>query len=83
VSQFMLLLYDDPSQWAKLGPEDMQKAIEKYMAWSKKPFTVDSNSAKIPVSHPIAGRPAAHDGRALQRDQGSARRLLHHRSRQL
>ena len=40
MSQFMLLLYDDPSQWARLGPEDMQKAIEKYMAWSKKPSEV-------------------------------------------
>ncbi len=40
--QFMLLLYDDPSQWAKLSPEEMQKAIEKYRAWTTKPFTKDS-----------------------------------------
>ncbi len=40
--QYMLLLYDDPSGWQKLSPEEMQKAIEKYMAWTKKPFTVDS-----------------------------------------
>jgi len=38
----MLLLYDNPTDWTKLSPEEMQKAIEKYMAWSKKPFTVDS-----------------------------------------
>lgn len=42
MSQFMLLLYQDPTGFAKLSPEEMQKAIEKYMAWTKKPFTVDS-----------------------------------------
>jgi len=40
--QYMLLLYDDPSGWMKLSPEEMQKATEKYMAWTKKPFTKDS-----------------------------------------
>src|SRR5437016_14382602 len=40
--QYMLLLYDDRTGWAKLSPEEMQKAVEKYMAWSKKPFTVMS-----------------------------------------
>ena len=40
MAQFMLLLYDDPSGWARLSPEEMQKAIEKYMAWTKK--SVDS-----------------------------------------
>lgn len=42
MSQFMLLLYDNPSDWQKLSPEEMQKAVEKYVAWTKKPFTVDS-----------------------------------------
>ena len=37
--QYMLLLYDDPSIWRKISPEEMQKAVEKYHAWSKKPFT--------------------------------------------
>jgi hypothetical protein len=40
MAHFMLLLYDDPSGWQKLSPEEMQKAIEKYMAWTKK--AVDS-----------------------------------------
>lgn len=40
--QYMLLLYDDPKTWQKLGPEDMQKAVEKYFAWTKKPFNVES-----------------------------------------
>lgn len=36
--QYMLLLYDDPSSWERLSPEEMQKALEKYIAWSQKPF---------------------------------------------
>ena len=36
--QYMLLLYDDPSGWERLSPEEMQKALERYMAWTKKPF---------------------------------------------
>ena len=42
MAKFMLLLYDNPTDWGQISPEEMQKAIEKYMAWSKKPFTVDS-----------------------------------------
>jgi hypothetical protein len=33
--QYMLLLYSDPTTWMKLSPEEMQKATEKYMAWTK------------------------------------------------
>ncbi len=36
--QYMLLLHEDPTGWAKLSPEEMQTAIEKYMAWAKKPI---------------------------------------------
>jgi hypothetical protein len=43
MAKFMLLLYHDPAGWRNLSPEEMQKATEKYMAWSKKPFVVDSN----------------------------------------
>src|SRR5947199_160435 len=38
---YMLLLYDDPSQWANVSPEEMQAAIAKYGAWTQKPFVVD------------------------------------------
>ena len=63
--QFMLLLYDDPTGWAKLSPEEMQKAIEKYQAWMKMPFTVDSkrlgeDRGKVVRSH--NGKPRATDG---------------------
>jgi hypothetical protein len=37
---FILLLYDDPSSWQKISPDEMQKALEKYMAWGQKPFVV-------------------------------------------
>ena len=42
MAQFMLLLYHDPNGMRRTSPEDMQRALEKYMAWMKKPFTVDS-----------------------------------------
>ena len=42
MSQFMLLLYDNPSDWQKVSPEEMQAAIEKYRAWMHKPFTKDA-----------------------------------------
>ncbi len=66
MSQFMLLLYDDPSGWAKLSPEEMQKALEKYMAWTKKPFMVDSKRLAEDVGRVIraqpGGKPRATDG---------------------
>src|SRR5580704_10284986 len=39
--QYMLLLHSDPTAWMKMSPEEMQKATEKFMAWTKKPFTRD------------------------------------------
>src|SRR5690348_9754006 len=43
--QYMLLLYDSPAavqHFRSMSPEEMQKAVEKYMAWAKKPFTRDT-----------------------------------------
>jgi hypothetical protein len=34
--KFMLLLHDDPSGFASVSPEQMQKIIEKYIAWGSK-----------------------------------------------
>jgi len=39
MSQYLLLLHSDPSGWAKLSPDEMQKALEKFMAWMNKPFS--------------------------------------------
>jgi len=63
--QYMLLLYDDPSGWMKLSPEEMQKATEKYMAWTKKPFTKDSKRLGQDVGRVIrsqGGKPKTTDG---------------------
>jgi hypothetical protein len=57
----MLLLYDDPSKWMTLSPEEMQKAIEKYRAWRSKPFNVD------------AKRLADDPGRVLRTQNGKPR----------
>jgi hypothetical protein len=63
--QYMLLLYHDPSGWMKMSPEEMQKAIEKYMAWTKKPFNVRSvRLAPDPgrVMRPVNGQTRVTDG---------------------
>lgn len=33
MSKFMVLLYDDPAGFMSLSPEEMQKAIQKYVTW--------------------------------------------------
>src|SRR5580704_9589819 len=59
---YMLLLYEEiPSRLQKLSPEEMQKALEKYMAWKKKPFVVDSQ------------RLAQDAGRVIRAQDGKAR----------
>jgi hypothetical protein len=65
MANFMLLLYDNPEKWKTLSPEEMQKALEKDMAWAHKPFTVDSKRlAPDPgrVLRPKNGRTSATDG---------------------
>ena len=34
--KYMLLLHDNPASFADVSPEQMQKVIEKYMAWGDK-----------------------------------------------
>jgi hypothetical protein len=36
MAKYMLLLYDDPAAFANVSPGEMQKIIEKYMAWGAK-----------------------------------------------
>jgi hypothetical protein len=65
MAHFMLLLYDNPSHWATLSPEEMQKAIEKYGAWTKKVFTKDSKRLAEDAGRVIraqGGKPRATDG---------------------
>ena len=65
MSLFMLLLYDNPANWEGLSPEEMQKATEKYMAWSQKPFNRDSQRLGADLGRVIRsehGQPRATDG---------------------
>ena len=36
MAQFLLLLYDNPANWAKFTPEQIQKAMAKYGAYGQK-----------------------------------------------
>ena len=63
--QYMLLLHGEPAIWMKLSPEEMQKATEKYFAWTKKPFTRDSKRLAGDAGRVIrsqGGKPKATDG---------------------
>ncbi len=63
--QFLLLLYDDPTKWQTISPEDMQTAMGKYREWTTKPFT--KGAARLAddlgkVLRSKAGKPVASDG---------------------
>ena len=65
MSQFMLLLYDNHRELEKLSPEEMQQALEKYMAWRRKPFVgasqrLGGDAGK--VLRPAGGQPQVTDG---------------------
>jgi hypothetical protein len=65
MSKFMLLLYSDPIGWSKLTPDQAQKATEKYMDWTTKPFTVGSGRLAGDVGRVLRaqnGKPHAADG---------------------
>lgn len=40
MAKYMLLLRDTPEAWSKFSPEEMQKILEKYVAWRSKPYVV-------------------------------------------
>src|SRR3954468_950594 len=61
--QYMVLLDDNPADWQKVSPEEMQKAIEKYRAWTQKPFTKASLRLSADPGRVIRpGQPRAADG---------------------
>jgi hypothetical protein len=65
MSQYMLLLYADGSAWQNSSPEEMQKALEKYIAWLQKPFMKGSMRLGHDVGRVIRskdGNPRATDG---------------------
>ena len=65
MSQFMILLYDDPAQWQKVSPAEMQAAIQKYREWRDRPFTVDGKRLGEDAGRVMRleqGKPRATDG---------------------
>ena len=65
MSQFLLLLYSDPSGLHALSPDEMQKALQRYMDWRSKPFTLDGKRlAEDPgrLVRSVGGKPRASDG---------------------
>ena len=65
MSQYLLLLYDDPSGWQSVSPDEMQKAIEKYIAWAKRPYVKQTQRLAADVGRVIRannGTPQATDG---------------------
>ena len=65
MANFMLLLYHDPNGMQNLSPEEMQNALEKYIAWAQKPFTKDTKRLTPDPGRVIrsgGGKPRATDG---------------------
>jgi hypothetical protein len=63
--KYMLLLHDDPSAFRTVSPEQMQKIIEKYVAWGSK-----LRSAGVLVaSDKLTGEP----GRVMRGKSGQVR----------
>ena len=63
--KYMLLLHHEPAGFETLSPEESQKALDKYMAWVHKPFTVDSKRLTTDagrVLRPNSGRTTVTDG---------------------
>jgi hypothetical protein len=65
MAKFMLLLYDNSKNWKDLSPDEMQKALEKYVAWRHKPYTLDGmrlagDAGRVLRSN--GGRPTVTDG---------------------
>lgn len=65
MAQYMLLLYDNPANWAKLNPQDIQKAMGKYRAWGQK--LIDKKL--LVSSHQLADEP----GKVLRNGGGQVR----------
>jgi len=71
----MLLLYQTPRTADQpVSPDEMQKALEKYMAWTRKPFTVDSGRLGNDVGRVI--RPGAAGPRATDGPYSETKELL-------
>ena len=61
MAQFLLMLYQKPGWTDRFSPEEMQQALERYVALSKKPFNLDGK------------RLAAGPGRVVTLENGQLR----------
>jgi hypothetical protein len=67
--KYMLLLYSDPTKWGSVSAEEMQKTIQKYVAWGarmrEKGILVSSHKLVDDagkVIHSQGGKPRVTDG---------------------
>ena len=63
--QYMLLLHEDPSAFDTISPEDMQKIVERYVAWG----TRLREAGLLADSHKLADEP----GRVMRGRSGQLR----------
>jgi hypothetical protein len=63
--KYMLLLHDDPSSFAAMSPEEIQKVIEKYVAWRNRLRA----AGLISESHKLADEP----GKVIRSGNGQVR----------
>jgi hypothetical protein len=65
MSQYLLLLYNEPDAWSHLSPEEMQKATQKYAAFRTKATTLDGKRLTPDFGRVIrsnGGKPHTTDG---------------------
>jgi hypothetical protein len=65
MKKYMLLLHDNPAAFADVSPEQMQKVIEKYIAWGKKL----REAGIMKASDKLTDEP----GRVMRRQDGKVR----------
>ena len=63
--KYMLLLHDNPASFRKVSPDEMQKIVEKYIAWGKKL----REAGIIQSSDKLTDEP----GRVMRRTDGQVR----------
>src|SRR5687768_17078278 len=63
--KYMLLLHDDPTSFAGMSPEEMQRVIEKYIAWG----TRLKQAGLLSESHKLTDEP----GKVMRATGGNVR----------
>jgi hypothetical protein len=77
--QYIQLLYNNSSTLSSLSPEEMQTAVEKYMAWAQKPFTKGGKRLTEDFGRTIrpgTGRPQADKPRTTDGPYSEAKEVL-------